>query len=45
MDNLYLLYILRDIEIRNTIGIFRNSIIIPIYIIKTNIRTYAREWL
>ena len=43
--NLNLLYTSRDMEIRDTAGIFRNSTVIPIRATETDIRTYAREQL
>lgn len=45
MINLNLLYTSRDMEIRDTAGIFRDSTVIPIRAIETDIRTYAREQL
>ena len=45
MVNLNLLYTSRDMEIRDTAGIFRNSTVIPIRATETDIRTYTREQL
>ena len=43
--NLNLLYTSRDIEIHDTIELFRNSTVILIHATKINIRTYTREQL
>ena len=45
MVNLNLLYTSRDMDIRDTAGIFGNSTVIPIRATETDIRTYAREQL
>ena len=45
MINLNLLYTSRDMEIRDTAGTFRDSTVIPIRAIESDIRTYAREQL
>ena len=43
--NLNLLYTSRDMEIRETAELFRNSTVIPIRATETDIRTYTREQL
>ena len=45
MVNLNLLYTSRDMDIRDTAGIFGNSTVIPIRATETDIRTYATEQL
>ena len=45
MLNLNLLYTSRDMDIRDTAEIFRNSTVIPIRATETDIRTYAKEKL